>query len=197
MRSTEPVPYPEAARGLLRDTIIDAVDTLARSRGWPATTMSQVAEVAGVSRQTVYNEFGSRQTLVEAYVTREVESLVAEVETAVREHADDPSAALLAAFGLFLKLASDEPIIRIIVADAESSHLMRLLTNLGTSLADDRIARLITDVWPQAGAEDAELIADSLVRLAISHAVAPAADPETTSRKVTRLVGPLIKEILG
>jgi AcrR family transcriptional regulator len=195
--TTEPVPYPEAARGLLRDTIIDAVDTLARSRGWSATTMSHVAEVAGVSRQTVYNEFGSRQTLVEAYVTREVESLVAEVETAVREHADDPSAALLAAFGLFLKLASDEPIIRIIVADAESSQLMRLLTNLGTSVADDRIARLIMDVWPQAGTEDAELIADSLVRLAISHAVTPAADPETTSRKVTRLVGPLIKEILG
>jgi AcrR family transcriptional regulator len=193
----EPVPYPEAARGLLRDTIIDAVDTLARSRGWAATTMSQVAEVAGVSRQTVYNEFGSRQALVEAYVTREVESLVAEVEIAVREHADDPSAALLAAFGLFLKLASDEPIIRIIVADADSSHLMRLLTNLGTSIADDRIARLITDVWPQAGREDAELLADSLVRLAISHAVAPAADPETTSRNVTRLVAPLIRDILG
>ncbi len=191
------VPYPDAARGLLRDTIIAAVDELARSRGWSATTMSQVAEVAGVSRQTVYNEFGSRQALVEAYVTREVENLVAEVESAVREHADDPSAALLAAFGLFLRLASDEPIVRIIVADAESSHLMRLLTNLGTSVADDRIARLITDVWPQVGSEDAELLADSLVRLAISHAVAPATDPETTSRNVTRLVGPLIREILG
>ena len=197
-RSTpDPVPYPEAARGLLRDTIIAAVDTLARSQGWAATTMSHVAEVAGVSRQTVYNEFGSRQALVEAYVTREVEDLVTEVETAVRGHADDPSAALLAAFGLFLKLASDEPIIRIIVADAESGHLMRLLTNLGTSVADDRIARLITDVWPQVGTEDAELLADSLVRLAISHAVAPAADPETTSRNVTRQVRPLIHEILG
>lgn len=189
------VPYPEAARELLRDTIIAAVDELARSRGWAATTMSQVAEVAGVSRQTVYNEFGSRQALVEAYVTREVQSLVAEVETAVRQHADDPAAALLAAFGLFLKLASDEPIIRIIVADADSSHLMRLLTNLGTSVADDRIARLIVDVWPQVSNADAELLADSLVRLAISHAVAPADDPETTSRGVTRLVRPLIDEI--
>ena len=189
------VPYPEAARELLRDTIIAAVDELARSRGWAATTMSQVADVAGVSRQTVYNEFGSRQALVEAYVTREVQSLVAEVETAVRQHADDPAAALLAAFGLFLKLASDEPIIRIIVADADSSHLMRLLTNLGTSVADDRIARLIVDVWPQVSNADAELLADSLVRLAISHAVAPADDPETTSRGVTRLVRPLIDEI--
>ena len=191
------VPYPEAARELLRDTIIAAVDELARSRGWAATTMSQVADVAGVSRQTVYNEFGSRQALVEAYVTREVQSLVAEVETAVRQHADDPAAALLAAFGLFLKLASDEPIIRIIVADADSSHLMRLLTNLGTSVADDRIARLIVDVWPQVSNADAELLADSLVRLAISHAVAPADDPETTSRGVTRLVRPLIDEIFG
>lgn len=194
---SDTVPYPEAARGLLRDTIIGAVDSLARSRGWDATTMSHVAEVAGVSRQTVYNEFGSRQALVEAYVTREVENLLAEVEIAVREHADDPSAALLAAFGLFLKLASDEPIIRIIVADADSSHLMRLLTNLGTSLGDDRIARLIVDVWPQVGNADAALLADSLVRLAISHAVAPAGDPETTSRGVTRLVRPLIEEIFG
>ena len=197
MSTPDTVPYPEAARGLLRGTIIAAVDELARSRGWSATTMSHVAEVAGVSRQTVYNEFGSRQALVEAYVTHEVGNLVAEVESAVHDHADDPSAALLAAFGLFLKLASDEPIIRIIVADAESSHLMRLLTNLGTSVADDRIARLIVDVWPQVRTEDAEMLADCLVRLAISHAVAPATDPETTSRNVTRLVGPLIREILG
>jgi AcrR family transcriptional regulator len=194
---TEAVPYAEAARGLLRDTIIGAVDRLARSRGWAATTMAQVAETAGVSRQTVYNEFGSRQALVEAYVTREIEGLVTEVEAAVRRHADDPGAAVHAAFALFLRLASDEPVIRIIVADAEGGQLVRLLTDLGRSVADDRIARLIMDVWPQVGAGDAELLADTLVRLAISHAVAPAADPETTTRGVARLVRPLIAEILG
>jgi len=191
------VPYPEAARGLLRDTIIAAVDQLARSRGWAATTMSQVAETAGVSRQTVYNEFGSRQALVEAYVTREVEDLVSEVEDAVRANADDPGVAVQVAFGLFLKLASDEPVIRIIVADAEGGALMRLLTSLGSSVADDRIARLIVDVWPQVSQEDAELLADSLVRLAISHAISPTADPQTTTRNVTRVVRPLIAEILG
>ena len=44
--------------------IITAVDDLARTRGWSATTMSDVAAAAGVSRQTVYNEFGTRQALV-------------------------------------------------------------------------------------------------------------------------------------
>jgi AcrR family transcriptional regulator len=190
-------PYPEAAHQLLRDTIIAAVDRLARTRGWSATTMAHVADIAGVSRQTVYNEFGSRQTLVEAYVTREIENLVTEVEHAVRAHADDPDAAVHAAFGLFLKLASDEPVIRIIVADAEDGQLIRMLTNLGCAIADDRITKLIMQVWPQVGLADAELLADSLVRLAISHAVSPSADPAAATRNVTRLVRPLIAQILG
>ena len=159
--------------------------------------MTHVAETAGVSRQTVYNEFGNRQALVEAYVRREVESLVTEVEHAVRAHADDPDAAVEAAFRLFLQLASDEPVIRIIVADSADGHLIRLLTNLGCAIADDRITKLIVEVWPQVPPADAELVADSLVRLAISHAVAPATDPDTTVRNVARLVHPLIAEILG
>ena len=198
-RSTDQptVPFPEAARGLLRDTIIAAVDQLARSRGWAATTMTHVAEVAGVSRQTVYNEFGSRQALVEAYLTREIDDLVTEAEHAVRANAHDPVAALQAAFGLFLKLASDEPVIRIIVSDTQNGQLVSLLNQLGHAIAHDRIAYLITDVWPQVGSVDAALVADSLVRLAISHAVSPNADPETTTRDVTRLLRPLLVELIG
>lgn len=194
---TPAVPYPQAARGLLRDTIIAAVDQLARTRGWPATTMAHVARTAGVSRQTVYKEFGSRQALVEAYVRHQIESLVTEVELVVREHADDPGTAVHAAFGLFLKLASDQPVIQMITSNAEEGELIGLLTNLGRSVAGERIARLITEVWPQAGPADAGLLADSLVRLAISHAVAPGADPQTTASDVTRLVRPLITEVLG
>ena len=77
--------------------------------------MSDVARAAGVSRQTVYNEFGTRQALVQAYVLREIEALIGEVEAHVRAHADDARAALSGAFALFLKLASDEPLVRIIV----------------------------------------------------------------------------------
>src|ERR1700760_1328488 len=96
----------DAGVSTLRSSIIDAVDELVRSRGWSATTMSDVARAAGVSRQTVYNEFGSRQVLVQAYVIREIETLVAEVETRVRANAGDARQALTEAFGLFLKLAS-------------------------------------------------------------------------------------------
>ena len=198
MTSTgRPVPYAEAARTLLRDTIVAAVDELVRSRGWSATTMSDVAATAGVSRQTVYNEFGSRRSLVEAYVLREIEALIAGVEDAVRASHEDARSAMHAAFGLFLKLASDEPLVQVIVADAEGGELVRLLTGLGRQVATDRIGRLIVEVWPQVSVADAELVAESMARLAISHALLPTSDPDDTATAVTRLVGPFIDEILG
>jgi AcrR family transcriptional regulator len=191
------VPYPDPAPTHLRDTIVGVVDDLIRSRGWSATTMSDVAAAAGVSRQTVYNEFGSRQALVEEYVTREIESLVADVETQVRTGSHDPHAALQAAFGLFLKLASDEPVVQVIVADAGGGELIRLLTGLGRSVATGRIAALIVDVWPQVALADAALLAESLVRLAISHALLPTSDPQETAAAVTRVLGPFVDQVVG
>jgi AcrR family transcriptional regulator len=188
-RSTQPT--------ALRDSIITAVDDLARTRGWSATTMSDVAAAAGVSRQTVYNEFGSRQALVEAYVVREIESLVSDVESLVRDGSHDAHAALRAAFGLFLKLASDEPVVKIIVSDAEGGELIRLLTDIGRSVATGRVATLIVEVWPQVSNEDAAVLAETLVRLAISHALLPTSDPQTTAASITRLIGPFVDQALG
>jgi AcrR family transcriptional regulator len=185
---------------LLRDTIVDAVDQLARTRGWAAATMSDVAAAAGVSRQTVYNEFGSRQALVEAYVRREVEALVGEVEAEVRSRADDAPGAVQAAFALFLKLASDEPLVQVIVATerpADDGDLTRLLTGLGRSVATERLGALIVEVWHQVSVPDAELLAETLARLAISHALLPTEDPAATAAAITRLVGPFVDELLA
>jgi AcrR family transcriptional regulator len=180
----------------VRDAIVDAVDALVRERGWAATTMADVAGTAGVSRQTVYNEFGTRQELVQAYVLREIEALIAAVEAHVRAHDDDARTALSGAFALFLQRASDEPLVRIIVADAEGGELIRLLTATGLSVATDRVGALIQDVWPQVDAADARLVAASLARLAISHALVPTETPEESARAVTRLVGPFVDVIL-
>lgn len=192
-------PNIESARTLLRDTIVDAVDQLARTRGWSAATMSDVAAAAGVSRQTVYNEFGSRQALVAAYVRREVEALVAEVEDEVRSRADDARGAVQAAFALFLKLASDEPLVQVIVATerpTDGGELAQLLTDLGRSVATERIGALIVQVWPAVSVTDARLLAETLARLAISHALLPTQDPADIAAAVTRLVGPFVDEIL-
>jgi AcrR family transcriptional regulator len=183
------VPFADAARSLLRRTVVAAVDELVRARGWAATTMSDVAAAAGVSRQTLYNEFGSRQALVEEYLRAEIDRLLVDVEAQVRAGSSDPTAALRGAFGLFLRLASDEPVVRIIAADAEGGELIRLLTTLGRSI--------ITEVWPQVAGDDAEVLADSLVRLAISHALFPIGTPGQTADDVTRMLAPFVQQIVG
>jgi AcrR family transcriptional regulator len=181
----------------LRDDLLDAAGTLIIERGFRRVRMQDVADAVGVSRQTVYNEFGSRQALVEQYVTGEIEALVADVEAEVRSGSGDPHAALQAAFGLFLRLASDEPLVQIIVAGAEGGELIRLLTGLGRAVATGRIATLIVEVWPQVALADAELVAESLVRLAISHALLPTSDPQDTAAAVARMIGPFVDEVLG
>jgi AcrR family transcriptional regulator len=181
----------------MRAVIISAVDDLVRSRGWSATTMADVAKAAGVSRQTVYNEFGSRQVLVQAYVVHEIETLVGEVETRVRANAGDARQALTEAFELFLKLASDEPLVRVIVADAEGGEVVRLLTDTGRSVATDRVGALVHEVWPQISLPDARLLADSMVRLAISHALVPTLEPDQAAASITRIFGPFVDELVG
>lgn len=194
------IPYQAAARTLLRDTVVGAVDDLVRSRGWAATTMADVARAAGVSRQTLYNEFGSRPALIEAYVAREIETMVGEVTLAVRGHADDAHAALREAFALFLRLASDEPVVRAIaVGGADGvvgAELMRALTDVGQALAAERIAVLVPQVWPQITPDDAALLAGALVRLAISHALVPAGDPDEVAAGVGRMLSPFVDGLL-
>jgi AcrR family transcriptional regulator len=182
---------------VLQQSIITAVDDLVRSRGWSATTMSDVAKAAGVSRQTVYNEFGSRANRVQAYVVREIEALLAEVDTRVRANADNARQALTDAFEVFLKLASDEPLVRVIVADADGGEVIRLLTDIGRSVATDQVGALINEVWPQISLSDARLLADSMARLAISHALLPTEEPEQTAVAVTRIFGPYLDELLS
>jgi AcrR family transcriptional regulator len=191
-------PYAEAARALLRDAVMGAVDELVRTRGWKATTMADVADAAGVSRQTLYNEFGARQGLVEAYVTREIRALLDEVSATVRRHADAPHEALKSAFALFLKLASDEPVVQIVLAsDGETGEILQLLTAVAQPLGVAEVSALIAETWPQVHPDDARLVADTLVRLAISHALYPAAAPAAVAGDIGRMLEPFVDQALG
>lgn len=181
---------------MLQQRILDAVDRLSRTQGWQQTTMTHVARAAGVSRQSVYNEFRSRDALVRAYVQREIDSLITAAEAAVRAHADDARAALQIAFGEFLKLASNDTVVRTAVSGSDHGELGVLITSLGRQIAMDRLGTLIVEVWPQVSRADAELVAETVARLAISHALLPVGDPADAAATVTRLLGPFVDELL-
>ncbi|OLR89870.1 TetR/AcrR family transcriptional regulator [Actinokineospora bangkokensis] len=193
------VPYAEAAKALLRDTLFDAAGELLRHRGWSDLTMADVAAAAGVSRQTLYKEFGSRPAFAQEYVQREVDRFLRAVEDAVRDNAADPKAAVAAALEVFLTAAKEQPLVRAIVAGDGGDGLISLVTDQAgpvLSEATTRLAVCLRRTWPDLPDADLRIVAENLVRLAVSHAASPSPDPAVSARSVANLFGPYIDVLL-
>ncbi|MEU0113337.1 TetR/AcrR family transcriptional regulator [Streptomyces bobili] len=71
-----------------RESLLDAAFAALARRPWAAVRMVDVAAAAGVSRQTLYNEFGSKDGLARALVRREVDGYLAGVERALAGQGD-------------------------------------------------------------------------------------------------------------
>jgi AcrR family transcriptional regulator len=199
MASTR-TPYPEAARELLRQTLFGAARDQLEQRAWSEITMSDIAASAGVSRQTLYKEFGNRNEFGLAFVIHEGERFLDAVEVAVKQHLDDPRAAVGAALELFLRTAGEDPLIRTLLGDDGSGGMLPFVTTQGLPVvqwATGRLGAVIEEGWPQAPKADVQLLSESLVRLAISYITGPSEAPETTATSVARLLGPFIDEALG
>ncbi len=193
-------PYPQAARQLLRETLFGAARDELQQRAWSEITMADIASAAGVSRQTLYKEFGSRDEFAQAFVIHEGERFLDGVEAAVRAHLDDPHAAVGAALEVFLRSAGEDPLVRILLSDDGAGGLLPFVTTQGMPVvqwATGRLTATIEEGWPEAPADKARLLAEALVRLAISHITAPGDSPETTAAATGELLGPFIDEALG
>ncbi|HEY4452062.1 MAG TPA: TetR family transcriptional regulator [Solirubrobacteraceae bacterium] len=193
-------PYPVAARELLRDTLLDAASEQLHERRWSEVTMADVAIAAGVSRQTLYNEFGTREAFAQVLVMREAARFLDAVEGAVMANLDDPAVALEAAFDVFLTAAGENPLVRTIVGGEGAEQLLALFTTHGTPLVEsaaERLGGVLLAGWPLVSRADAELLSECLVRLAISYAALPKGPASMTASSVATLLGPYIEQILA
>jgi AcrR family transcriptional regulator len=194
------VPYAVAARELLRNTLLDGASNELASRPWSEITMSEIARAAGVSRQTVYNEFGSRAVFAQALVLREAARFIDAVQSTIAANADEPRVALQATFELFLTVAAENPLVSAIVSGEGADELIALFTTRGETLVEMASARL-TDVllasWPVVDRAEAALIGECLVRLAISYAALPKGEPGETAEAVASLLGPYVQRLVA
>ncbi|TXS54090.1 TetR/AcrR family transcriptional regulator [Streptomyces sp. uw30] len=71
-----------------RESLLDAAYTALARRPWSAVRMVDVASAAGVSRQTLYNEFGSKEGLARALVRREADGYLAGIDRALATPSD-------------------------------------------------------------------------------------------------------------
>ncbi len=198
--SGEPKLYREAARELLRDTLLDAARDELERRSWGEITMRDIARTAGVSRQTLYKEFGSREEFARALVMRESDRFLVAVEGALRGRLDDPRAALAGAFDVFLTAARGDPLVRSIVLDGAENGLLALVTTGGGAIvgrAAERLAEVMVAGWPMLERGAADLLAECLVRLGISYATLPAGPAGLTATSVSTVLGPYLEDVLA
>jgi AcrR family transcriptional regulator len=192
-KSAERVSYREAARTLLRDAILDAMRDLLYTRPWPAIKLSDVAAAAGVSRQTLYKEFGSRQGLAQGYALRIADRFVDKVGEAIDANVGDVHAAFIQGFSEFFQQALADPLVISLLTGAAKPDLLKLVTTDSGPIitrASQRLAPLLTGAWIKASEEDAGILARAIVRLAMSYVSMPPEDNNDVAADLARLLTP-------
>lgn len=178
--------YRESNRARLRAALVRAARELTIARGWAEVRMADVARAVGVSRQTVYNEFGGRSGLAEAVVVAEVRHFVTQVRGEFRRHGADARAASYAACRLTLEEAAGNPLVRAILTDGRggADQLLPFLTTR-SGVVLDAAAGVLTE-WadeflPEVPRDRLALAIDAVVRLTISNVVLARESPEVAA----------------
>ncbi|MGA5201906.1 MULTISPECIES: TetR/AcrR family transcriptional regulator [Streptomyces] len=105
-----------------RESLLDAAYTALVRRPWSAVRMVDVAAAAGVSRQTLYNEFGSKDGLARALVRREADGYLAGVDRALAGYSD-PRDRLTATAEWTTSAARDNILVRAMLTGCWSERL--------------------------------------------------------------------------
>ncbi|WP_109762036.1 TetR family transcriptional regulator [Mycolicibacterium canariasense] len=193
-RRTAPrVPYAEASRVLLRDSILDGMRELLLVRDWSSITLTDVARAAGISRQTIYNEFGSRQGLAEGYALRLADRLVDAVAHAINHNVGRVYDAFLEGFRAFFADSASDPLVISLLTGAAKPDLLQIIT-IGSgpiiTRCSARLQETFQTSWIRSSDEDAGVLARAIVRLAMSYVSMPPEADHDVARDLARLMSP-------
>ena len=138
--------YAEASRVLLRDSVLDAMREELLTKDWSAITLSDVARTAGISRQTIYNEFGSRQGLAQGYALRLADRLVDAIGDAIDRNVGDVYAAFSEGFRLFFAESASDPLIISLLSGVAKPDLLQIITTDSAPIIT-RASQRLTDAF--------------------------------------------------
>ncbi|CAN5362187.1 TetR/AcrR family transcriptional regulator [soil metagenome] len=188
----------DGAAASTRERIVDAAVTLTSNIGWAQVTMAKLADVVGVSRQTVYNEIGTKPGLAEAMILRELDRFLAVVSVAFDAHPDDLVAAIGDASRSVLEHAQDNPLLHAVVSATHGAdtELLPLLTTHAESLlvaAKGVIAERIAPYQVPVAPERLDAAIDTVVRVVLSHVMQPSAAPAETAESIAWIAGRVLR----
>lgn len=185
----------------LTSAVLDAAGALLSRHGLGRWSMDEVATIAGVGRATVYRRFASREELVNATLARDLQRFFATVADAVAE-IPDLTGKVVEGFLVGVRVARTTLLPELFRTDA---GLATSLLNSGPVL-EVGSAALVGQYEAMTGERlsgsrrsDVELVAEALIRLALSFLLVPGSsvdfeDDGAARKALKRLVGPMLED---
>lgn len=193
--------FRESVRSLLRDRLLDAAASITAAEGWGAVTMAKLAEEVGVSRQTVYNELGSKPRIAEELVMRELDRFLDIVRGRMSGETEIVVALQSACEGA-LEAAATNPLLKAILESAHTggSDLLPLLTTESQGLIENARAVVIEALHQEGldtGLDEAEerTAVDAIIRLVLSHVMQPAKTPADAAADIAWVAGHVLHDV--
>lgn len=156
--------------------VFDALRNLLLEHPWGDVTLEAVARDAGVSRQTLYNAFGSRYGLARAYTLALADALCDAIAATLAEHPLDRRTGVEQALRLYLETSVGDPLIQRVRAGDAHPDLVRIVTADAAPLlirVAERLEAGALAAWPGFDPAAARAFARALARFAVSYVTMP------------------------
>jgi AcrR family transcriptional regulator len=171
-----------------RERILDAAFEAVARHGLSRLTMDDVARLAGLSRQSVYRYFDSKDALIQSVVFREEEAFIEGIRAAHARH-ERPEDGMREAILFCLRTAREHPLLDRLLA-SEPEVLLPFLTTRGGDLIA-RARSVIEDLasgWA-LGNDLVHRTADVAVRAIVSYTLTLSQDdPRDVARELARIL---------
>jgi AcrR family transcriptional regulator len=193
-------PVNEAFRRQVRERALDVARRLTVERGWQQVRFVEVADEVGVSRPTMYSEFGSKAGLGEALVLAETTAFLTGIIDELAGHTQDLAGAAKAALGFTLVTATQNPLLHGVLTNAGDSDLLLLVTSQSGPVLPVAVEVLTTwfgEHFPAVPAQLLTELIEALVRLTLSHLIQPTHDLQETQAMLERVTDLVVPAVLA
>jgi AcrR family transcriptional regulator len=192
----------EAVVAPVRERLLDAAQAMIEDAGWSKVTMAKVGDVAGVSRQTVYNEFSNKHGLAEQLAMRELSRFL----DVVRERMAGETAlveGIRAACEGALVMGEQSLLVRTIVTslpEEQDADFLQILTTESGEIVEAAVMvvkQSVVELYPPQPVTDAELevAVEIVVRLVLSAITRPSKPPHEAAADIAWVIGMALKGV--
>ena len=190
----------DAAVAPVRERLLDAAQAMIEDTGWSSVTMARIGERAGVSRQTVYNEFGNKHGLAEQLAMRELARFLDVVRERMAAEKTLVEGIQAACEGALL-MAEQSLLVRTIVTslpEEQDADFLQILTTESGEIVEAAVMvvkQSVAELYPPVPLTDSELevAVEVVVRLVLSAITRPSKPPREAAADIAWITGLALK----